>query len=147
MTRGTLFIGGLWLGSVALGMGLLMSYSFAAGASADAPAGWPAASKLQLAKDRPTLVLVAHPHCSCTRASIAELARLMTRLSGQLEGYMVFIKPEGLGDGWEVTDLWESACSSSADMSPAPGISRSITNFFISYSLSGCTSARGLGVK
>lgn len=97
-----------WLAAIALGMGALAAYSFTPGAQADAPPGWPAESGLRLSADKPTLVMVAHPHCSCSRASIAELARLMSRLGGQVAGYVVFVKPQGVAEDWERTDLWES---------------------------------------
>lgn len=99
----------IWLAVIALGLGLLLAYSFTPGTLAQAPPRWPASSRLARVGDRPTLVMVAHPHCSCTRASIAELARLMTRLSGQLSGYVVFIKPDGMDRDWERTDLRSSA--------------------------------------
>jgi hypothetical protein len=98
-----------WLGTVVVGMGLLFAYSVTPGDAAQAPAQWPADASLARDPDRHTLVLVAHPKCSCTRASIAELSRLMTRLQGRVRGYVLFIKPEELGADWERTDLWRSA--------------------------------------
>ncbi len=53
--------------------------------------------------------MVAHPHCSCTRASIAELSLLMTRLRGRLAAHVLFLKPEGAAVDWERTDLYQSA--------------------------------------
>jgi hypothetical protein len=39
---------------------------------------WPRDSDLELALDRPTLLLFVHPRCPCTRASVRELERLLT---------------------------------------------------------------------
>jgi hypothetical protein len=98
-----------WLVVVSLGMGLVVQHSLAAGEPADAPLDWPRESTLELDAERPTLVLSVHPQCACTRATLAELARLMTRLSGAARVYVVMNLPEGVGDDWEQTDLWRSA--------------------------------------
>ncbi len=85
----------------------LYAYSFKAGPPAAAPTLWP--KDVALSRAQHTLVMIAHPHCSCTRASIAELARLMTRLPDTVRAHVVFAVPEGMGPGWERTDLWSSA--------------------------------------
>lgn len=90
-------------------MGLLTRYSFAAGPTGAPPERWPEASRLERAAGEHTLVMVVHPRCSCTRASIRELSLLMTRLHGRLSAYVLFVKPEGAADHWERTDLWTSA--------------------------------------
>lgn len=100
---------GGWLVVVCFGMAWLFAYSAEPGTEANAPRHWPADTALQPARGLPTLVLVAHPRCSCTRASVAELSRLMTRLQGQVAGYVLFVKPPGTDDDWERTDLWASA--------------------------------------
>lgn len=98
-----------WVVAVVVGNGLMYAYAFTPGRGADAPASWPRDTSLIRSSARPTLVMAAHPHCSCTRASIAELARLMARLGGQLEAQVLFVAPTGSEDDWEKTDLWQSA--------------------------------------
>jgi hypothetical protein len=100
---------GVWALAVGAGLCALGAYAATAGMPAEPPASWPAHARLELSPDAHTLVMVAHPRCSCTRASIAELARLMTRLSGTTRGYALFVRPEGMPSGWERTDLWQSA--------------------------------------
>jgi hypothetical protein len=52
--------------------------------------------------------MVAHPLCPCSRASVGELASLMTRAAGRLAARVVFVRYAGL----EVeTDLWRSAAA------------------------------------
>lgn len=99
----------LWLSATGVGIGLLWNYENTPGSAADAPALWPAESRLRRAADRATLVLLAHPHCPCTRASVGELARLMTQAEGRVAAYVLFVKPQGFSDEWEKTDLWSSA--------------------------------------
>lgn len=68
-----------------------------------------AASHIARASDRPTLVLLAHPRCPCTAASIGELARIMARAQGKVAAYVLFAKPEGAGSNWDDTALRASA--------------------------------------
>lgn len=60
---------------------------------------------------RPTLVLFAHPKCPCTSASIEELARVMAHINGQVDAYVFFLRPDGVGPGWEKTSQWYDAAS------------------------------------
>jgi hypothetical protein len=96
-------------GSIHLYCWILWGYENRPGVSAEAPLLWPAESRIQRATDRATLVMLAHPHCPCTRASIGELASLMAHSQGRLNAYVLFLKPEGFTEEWEKTDLWESA--------------------------------------
>lgn len=99
----------LWLLMICTGIGMLWSYKGTPGAASAAPEQWPAESTLRHADDRATLVMLAHPHCPCTRASLGELARLMAQAQGRVKAYVLFVKPYGSPDGWEQTDLMTSA--------------------------------------
>lgn len=99
----------LWLCAVGVGLCMLWDYESSPGITATAPARWPANSQIQRASDRATLVMFAHPRCPCTRASIGELARLMTRCQGRVSAIVLFFRPEGFPLDWEKTDLWNSA--------------------------------------
>jgi hypothetical protein len=101
----------LWVSLTAAGMGFLWDYENTPGSAAHAPARWPADSRLQRPDGRPTLVLLAHPHCPCTRASIGELSRLMAQAPGLVTARVLFVKPQGFSDEWEQTDLWASAAA------------------------------------
>lgn len=99
----------LWFTAAVAGMGALMNYSSRPGEPADAPNRWPATSRLVRDEHRPTLVMLAHPRCDCTQASISELAELMARTPQKPRAYIVFIKPGGTSTDWERTALWASA--------------------------------------
>ncbi len=99
----------LWLSATGVGIGLLWDYENTPGSAAAAPARWPAGSRLQRSAEGATLVLLAHPHCPCTRASIGELSRLMAQAQGRVTAYVLFVKPPGFAVEWEKTDLWSSA--------------------------------------
>jgi hypothetical protein len=103
--------GALWLFMIAVGVGALWSYESTPGAAAAAPGMWPAASSIKPDAKRATLVMLAHPHCPCTRASIGELALLMTQAQGRVTAYVLFVKPAGFSDKWVQSDMWSSAAA------------------------------------
>jgi hypothetical protein len=98
-----------WLGAVIAGLAALMQYDNRPGVAADAGANWPAGSALTRDAAGPTLVMLAHPRCDCTRASLAELAELLARTRHRPRTYVVFIRPGRVPGGWEQTSLWRSA--------------------------------------
>jgi hypothetical protein len=99
----------LWLVAVGIGLWMLWSYENSSAASGAPPRQWPTSSRIGLAPSGLTLVVVAHPHCPCTRATVGELALLMAQCRGRLAAYVFFFKPAEFPEGWERTDLWESA--------------------------------------
>lgn len=109
-SRVVLFAGATgWLIFVVIGLWVLLGYENAPGLAATPPAHWPDDSPIQRTPDQSTLVILAHPHCPCTRATIGELAAIMAHSQGRLTAYVLFLKPEGVADEWEMTDLWLSA--------------------------------------
>ncbi|MSS73462.1 MAG: RedB protein [Candidatus Latescibacteria bacterium] len=90
-------------------MGILVNYENTPGASGAPPAAWPADSRIQRTPGRATLVMLAHPHCPCTRASVEELAQFVTRCQGLLTTHVLFLKPAGFSEDWTQTDLYQSA--------------------------------------
>ena len=100
--------GGVWALAVVAGMAILWEYSITPGAAA-APRFWPEGSRMERDPATPTLVMLAHPRCPCTRASVEELARVMARCPGRVKAYVLMLRPAGLPDDWATTDLWRSA--------------------------------------
>jgi hypothetical protein len=109
--RRPLVLAGIWLLLVAGSMSCLGAYSNTPGTTAAALRQWPAESRLARDSDRPTLVLVAHPHCPCTNATLGELELLMAQARGKVAAHVVFIRPAGLADEWAETDLWCKAAA------------------------------------
>jgi hypothetical protein len=102
-------IGAFWLIAVAGGMRLLWTYENTSGAAGDPPANWPAESRIPRAPGLPTIVVMGHPKCPCTRATIGELAVMMARLHNRVTAVVVLVRPHGTPDGWDDTDLRRSA--------------------------------------
>ena len=101
----------VWLAVAIAGLFAVWQYANTPGAPAQAPNDWPAQTMLARATDRPTLVLLAHPQCSCTRATLAELTEALARAKSLPKTYVVFLKPSSMPDGWEKSDLWKTAAA------------------------------------
>jgi hypothetical protein len=101
----------LWFVGVGAGLWMLWAFDNAPGVSAHPPGTWPADTSLVRAKGRPTIVLLAHPRCSCTGATLGELAEALARARTRPKTYILFLKPDGFSNGWEQTDLWRTAAS------------------------------------
>jgi len=101
----------VWLITVAIGLSVLWSYDNTPGAAGAAPYQWPGATRIPRPQARPALVLLLHPECTCSRATVAELARLMARVQGRVDAHVLFLSPEGMGDTWSKSALWSAASS------------------------------------
>src|SRR5687767_2396114 len=82
----------LWLACAVGGLFLVWAYDNGAGVPANADSEWPVNTSLEPATDRPTLVLLAHPQCTCTRATLGELAEALARAQSLPKTYVVFLK-------------------------------------------------------
>ncbi|MCP3098324.1 RedB protein [Myxococcus sp. K15C18031901] len=99
----------MWLVVVTGGMALLARHSLTPGASRGAPEAWPASARLPRVEGRPLLLMLAHPHCPCTRASLGELEVLMAHAGGRLDAVVLFVAPPGTPRDWTRSPLWRSA--------------------------------------
>jgi len=99
----------LWLSGIALGLASLWRYQRSPGARAEARSEWPKASAIARPTDRPVLLQFIHPHCQCSSASLSELAKLLGRVATPPAVYILFMRPDGLGAGWEESRNWAAA--------------------------------------
>lgn len=98
-----------WLIAATAGMGALWAYENGPGDAAVAPRRWPVESALSMPGSHARLVVVAHPKCPCTRATLRELERLMAENDGRLETDILFTMPRGAQASDFQTDLYERA--------------------------------------
>lgn len=103
-----ILLGILWLGAIGVGGARLWTYKTTPGAAADLRQAWPAASRIPRDGARPTLVMMAHPQCVCTRASVGELENLMQRVRGRMAVRVVFVTPRGAARSWTESDTWRT---------------------------------------
>ena len=99
----------LWLSGIGAGMLFLARFENTTGQISPTPSHWPAKSHLDLEFGRPNLVMVVHPQCPCTRASLNELAEILARSQGQIAARVLFCRPVGAPKGWEQGSLWNQA--------------------------------------
>lgn len=99
----------LWLGGVVWGLGWLADYSNRPGSAATAPATWPVESRVAHDATRPTLLMLLHPRCACSRASVGELAEIAARGAGAAQIVVLFVRPPDVTDDWEKSELWSEA--------------------------------------
>jgi hypothetical protein len=101
--------GALWVVGLGVGLRAIWKYEITPGTEAVAPATWPQASRLDRNADGFTLVLAAHPHCPCTRASIDNLGHVLGRLQRPVKSYVLVLRPGEFSKDWEKTDIWTRA--------------------------------------
>ena len=99
----------VWFCGVGSGLWVLWAYENGPGVAAQAPPHWPIGTSLARATDGPTLLFVAHPQCTCTQASLDELAEILARAPKRTRTYVLFLRPSTVDASWEQTDLWRRA--------------------------------------
>lgn len=99
----------LWLFAVMGGTLMMMRYSEASGASAQAPPQWPQESMVPGPAGQPVLLMFVHPKCPCSRASLGELERLLAQAPGRFDTCLLFLRPPGTGVEWAQDGLWQKA--------------------------------------
>ena len=102
----------LWLGAWAVvGIGtylVMMSFELTPGQGADAPAQWPGESAIATSEGE-TLLMLLHPQCSCSHASIAELARVMAHAPPSTRAVALFVLLDDSDESWRESSLWDQA--------------------------------------
>lgn len=101
----------VWLYLLASSYGYAIMYSTTPGAKESVPKQWPPETRLPLSKHRFTLITFIHPKCSCSRATLRELNRIVSNCGVKLQPVIVFLVPEGLEEDWARGDLYETAKS------------------------------------
>lgn len=107
--RGLWTLAAAWMLAVAAGFLAILKYGSTPGHAGTPAVHWPRETHVLPDPDRANLVLVVHPQCPCTRASIDSLARIMTRCQGELSAHVLCYRPAGFPRDWEKTDLWHNA--------------------------------------
>src|SRR5437868_15428955 len=101
----------VWGVAIVSGLARLWRYESTPGPVVTPPTQWPAACGLIRRPDRATLVMLAHPRCPCTRASLRELAQVMAHRARPLTAYVIFYKPKNASLDWEKTSLYHQAAA------------------------------------
>ena len=99
----------LWAATVAAAYRAIRRFESTPGPAAVAPVSWPAQSAIEPRHGQWTLVMLVHPHCSCSRASIKELEAVLEKAPRSVQPYVLVYRPREYAAGWERTDVYESA--------------------------------------
>ncbi len=97
----------IWIATVAAAYQALRRFESTPGRAAHARTSWPASSRIELAPEW-TLVMLIHPHCSCSRASVQELQAVVEAAPSVRSTVLVF-RPSDFRRGWEKTEVVEAA--------------------------------------
>ncbi len=100
---------GVWACASITGTVLMWRYKATPGRPGDPPRQWPAASAIVRNPHRATILMLAHPHCPCTGASLEELSRVMQRVGGGADAHVLFLRPHAAPPEWEDSALWRRA--------------------------------------
>lgn len=103
----------VWFVSIIWGLIVMLNYETRPGPNPRQLTQWPADSLLQLSSTTPTVFMFTHPHCPCTRASIAEWERVISRCRAKAEFNVIAFEPANANAGWQQSDLVcrAAACS------------------------------------
>lgn len=83
----------------------LWGYENGPGSVGAVPATWPVESVVSPAPDVHDLVVLVHPRCPCSRASLEELDRLVASCGERLAVHVLLYRPGDEESGWTRGDL------------------------------------------
>jgi len=109
ITASLIAAGLIWAVTVGAMYQAVRRFETTPGRGAAARTMWPARSRIVPGRDRWTLVMLVHPHCSCTPASLQELERIIEMSGTSLQTYVLVYRPADFPAGWEKTETFEAA--------------------------------------
>ena len=99
----------LWIATVAAAYEAIRRFETTPGLPASAPRTWPAATAVPRATGKWSLVMLVHPHCSCSRASVSELSEIVEHAPRDLQTTVLVYRPREMATGWERTNVYDAA--------------------------------------
>ena len=99
----------VWAATVAAAYQAIRRFESTPGAAAVAHASWPSQSRVPRVDGAWTLVMLVHPHCSCSRASIKELEAVIEKAPRSVRSFVLVYRPREFPANWERGDVYDSA--------------------------------------
>jgi len=109
LTLSLIAAGVLWFGTIAAAFEAIRRFEITPGLPASAPRVWPAASAVTRTPGTWSLVMLVHPHCSCSRASVQELAEIVEKAPRDVQTTVLVYRPREMAAGWERTNVYDAA--------------------------------------
>jgi hypothetical protein len=85
------------------------THATTAGTNAAAPTRWPSDAPVARDPDRMTLLVLVHPMCPCSRATLRELARILARTGDRVATRVVFMRSMKTRADPRASSLWGEA--------------------------------------
>ena len=98
-----------WVTVVSASVVWVWHYKTTPGAASAPPAAWPESANVQ--RSGTTVLVALHPLCTCSEATISELARLMASLDSRPRVYALFYDYQPAGKLLTDTSLWHRAAA------------------------------------
>ena len=99
----------IWAATVTAAYQAIRRFESTPGHAAIAPVSWPAQSRVTRNRGEWTLVMLVHPHCSCSRASVKELEAVLEKAPRSVQPHVLVFRPREFPAGWEQTDVYTAA--------------------------------------
>jgi hypothetical protein len=90
----------VWAATIAAALEAIRRFETTPGQAANSRPLWPADSAIPRKNGEWSLVMLVHPHCSCSRASVQELQAIVEK-SPSVQPYVVMYRPSEFKEGWE----------------------------------------------
>lgn len=90
----------MWFGLIAGGYAWSIRYGFAPGRESGAPPALPLSLDLPSPLSRAQLLLALHPRCPCSKATLTELGKIISRTTDSRDVTVLMYKPAAQPDSW-----------------------------------------------
>ena len=99
----------IWVATVAAAYEAIRRFETTPGLPASAPKAWPANTSVSRTPGKWSLVMLVHPHCSCSRASVKELGEIVEKSRRDVQTTVLVYRPHEMAAGWERTSVYDGA--------------------------------------
>jgi hypothetical protein len=105
----SIFFLATWVIATTGGLSAMLVWQNTPAPRSGAGTDWPVNFPLRLDPNAASLVMVVHPKCPCSRASFAELVKVMTRATAPMRVAVLFYKPVAEPETWVEGSLYSEA--------------------------------------
>lgn len=99
----------IWGVAMLAGVFVTIDYQWLATPNGKTPELWPSNSQITVPVGQPVMLMFLHPHCPCSRSSLAELVNLMTQVQTRPSIQILFLDSAAFSVPVEQTAAWRTA--------------------------------------